>query len=72
MTVAPLGKLPLMSIKVSAFDCEINESADVFIGTIGIVPYLFVVLPSSSFKVRLSQGNLRILRSGVEDFLITE
>lgn len=58
-------------IDVTAFEAEINDDADIFIGphrggsglpTVD-TPYLFVVLPSFSFKVRLNKGNLSVLRN---------
>lgn len=62
-------------INITAFECEITDpSVDVFIGPSrndyslreGDEPFLFVVLPSFSFKVRLSSGNLAVLRSGLD------
>lgn len=66
-------------INVTAFEAEITDEADVFIGPergVGRMaaavegdPYLFVVLPSFSFKVRLTPANLALLRAGVCEWL---
>lgn len=63
-------------ISVKAFEAEITDAADVYIassrgGAAGKseTPYLFVVLPSFSFKVRLSKGNLRVLREYLDAWL---
>jgi hypothetical protein len=66
-------------INVTAFEAEITDEADVFIGprrgvgrmapVDGDEPFLFVVLPSFSFKVRLSAANLALLRSGAAEWL---
>lgn len=66
-------------IDVTAFEAEITDFADVFIGperalgrsagAVGEEPYLFVVLPSFSFKVRLTDGNLQVLRQGIEKWM---
>lgn len=63
-------------IDVTAFECEITDNADVFIGPsrgcgrmaepLSDEPYLYVVLPSFSFKVRLTEGNLASLRRGLD------
>lgn len=56
-------------ISVKAFEAEITDLADIYIAssrggtpTASDKPFLFVVLPSFSFKVRLTKGNLRVLR----------
>lgn len=58
-------------IKISAFEAEISEDADVFIGPghrTSSLPALYVVLPSFSFKVHLNAGHLESLQRGVDDF----
>jgi hypothetical protein len=63
-------------LDVTAFEAEINEPVDVFIGTSrsyslreGDEPFLFVVLPSCSFKVKLKPGNLAVLSEGLKKWL---
>lgn len=67
-------------IEISSFEAEITDFADVFIGPERKLagrdtdpskdePFLFVVLPSFAFKVRLTPGNLALLRLGVEKWL---
>lgn len=66
-------------IEVKAFEAEITDFADIFINTsrgvgrlmtpVGDEPFLFVVLPSFAFKVKLTQGNLRKLREDVDGWL---
>lgn len=64
-------------INFSSFECEIADKAvDVFIAPSrrdyasrgGDDPHLFVVLPSFSFKVKLTSGNLAALRRGVQEW----
>ena len=65
-------------IDVRGFDAEITDPADVFIGTArGTArikggaddePYLYVVLPCFAFKVRLTHGNLSVLRLGLDEW----
>jgi hypothetical protein len=58
-------------IRVSAFEAEIDEAADIFIGPshrTSSLPALYVILPSFSFKVHLNDGHLESLRRGLEDF----
>lgn len=65
-------------IDIKSFEAEITDYADVFIGPSRAAgrsagrasdePYLYVVLPSFSFKVRLTQGNLQVLRIGVDEW----
>jgi len=58
-------------IRISSFEAEIDDVADVFIGPqhrCSELPALFVVLPSFSFKVHLNAGHLESLRRGLEDF----
>lgn len=65
-------------IDIRGFDAEITDPADVFIGTVrgharikggcDDEPYLYVVLPSFAFKVRLTQGNLNVLRLGLDEW----
>jgi hypothetical protein len=60
-------------IRVSSFEAEIDDVADVFIGPqhrCSALPALFVVLPSFSFKVHLTQAHLEALQRGVEDFKV--
>lgn len=62
-------------INISSFEAEIDECADVFIGPqhrCSSLPALFVVLPSFSFKVHLTQGHLESLKRGIADFQIIE
>lgn len=79
MTVVPplAGKSPV--IDITAFEAEITDFADVFIGperrlvrspsTDDVEPYLFVVLPSFSFKIRLTNGNLQVLRQDLDKWI---
>lgn len=63
-------------IDVTAFEAEITDPVDVFIGPSRPYnghpgdghPYLYVVLPSFSFKVRLAEGNLDLLRLGLDEW----
>lgn len=64
-------------IEIKAFEATISDGADVFIGPErqfssfwrgGDTPYLFVVLPSFSFKVKLSPGNCAVLRSCLDEW----
>lgn len=58
-------------IKISTFEAEIDEDADIFIGPshrASSLPALYVVLPSFSFKVHLNAGHLESLQRGVDDF----
>lgn len=64
-------------IDISAFECAVTDEADVFIGPErpyspfwegGKTPYLFVVLPSFSFKVKLTPGNCMLLRNGLDEW----
>lgn len=66
-----------MKIDVSAFECTITDEADVFIGPerpyapyreASKHPYLFVVLPSFSFKVKLTPGNCALLRTCLDEW----
>lgn len=67
-------------IDITAFECEITDPADVFIGYCrkplsfgeSDKPYLFVVLPSFSFKVALTPGNLSVLSLGLGKLLPDE
>jgi hypothetical protein len=58
-------------IDISSFEAEIDECADVFIGPqhrCSSLPALYVVLPSFSFKVHLTQGHLDSLKRGIAEF----
>ena len=58
-------------IDISSFEAEIDEDADVFIGPqhrCSSLPALYVVLPSFSFKVHLTEGHLESLKRGLADF----
>lgn len=63
-------------IEVRAFDAEITDEADVYIGTSrgharfkgDNDPYLFVVLPSFAFKIRLTPGNCTVLRACLDEW----
>ena len=58
-------------INISSFEAEIDADADIFIGPqhrCSSLPALFVVLPSFSFKVHLTEGHLESLRRGIADF----
>jgi hypothetical protein len=58
-------------IRISTFEAEIDEDADIFIGPShrsSSLPALYVILPSFSFKVHLNDGHLESLRRGLEDF----
>jgi len=58
-------------IKISTFEAEIDEDADIFIGPshrTSSLPALYVFLPSFSFKVHLNDGHLKALQRGLEDF----
>lgn len=62
-------------IKISTFEAEIDEDADIFIGPshrTSSLPALYVILPSFSFKVHLTDGHLQSLLRGVEDFGTSE
>lgn len=59
-------------ISLNAFEAEISDSVDVFIGPMhrgSQKAALYVVLPSFSIKVGLTKGNLRLLKSYVSDWL---
>lgn len=63
-------------IDITAFEAEITDPVDVFIGTSrshslreGDEPFLFVVLPCFSFKVALRPGNLGVLYQGLKKWL---
>ena len=63
-------------IDITAFEAEITDPVDVFIGASrsyslreGDDPHLYVVLPSFSFKVALTAGNLAVLRAGIDKWL---
>ena len=58
-------------IDISSFEAEIGEDADVFIGPqyrCSSLPALFVVLPSFSFKVHLTDAHLDALERGIAEF----
>ena len=58
-------------IDISSFEAEIDEYAYVFIGPqhrCSSLPALYVVLPSFSFKVHLTEGHLESLKRGLADF----
>ena len=58
-------------IDISSFEAEIDADADVFIGPqnrCSSLPALYVVLPSFSFKVHLTEGHLDSLERGIAEF----